>query len=38
MVPLISPLLLIDRPGGKPDAVKPGACPAAATFPVIPGP
>jgi hypothetical protein len=30
MVPLISPSLLIDRPGGRFDAAKPGDCPAAA--------
>jgi hypothetical protein len=30
MVPLISPELLIDKPGGRFDAVKSGDCPAAA--------
>jgi hypothetical protein len=30
MVPLISPSPLIDRPGGRFAAVKPGDCPAAA--------
>jgi hypothetical protein len=30
MVPLIRPLPLIDRPGGRPVAVKAGACPAVA--------
>ena len=30
MVPLISPPLLIDRPGGRFDALKSGDCPVAA--------
>jgi len=30
MVPLISPPALIDRPGGRFDALKAGDCPAAA--------
>jgi hypothetical protein len=30
MVPVISPLLLIDRPGGSPAAANCGACPSAA--------
>lgn len=35
MVPLISPLPLIDRPGGRFDAVKSGDCPAAALSDLI---
>jgi hypothetical protein len=30
MVPVISPLLLIDKPGGRSDAVNRGDCPSAA--------
>jgi hypothetical protein len=30
MVPVMSPLLVIDKPGGKPDAANCGACPSAA--------
>jgi hypothetical protein len=30
MVPVISPLLLIDKPGGRPDAANRGDCPSAA--------
>jgi hypothetical protein len=30
MVPVMSPLLVIDKPGGKPDAANCGDCPSAA--------
>jgi hypothetical protein len=30
MVPVISPLVLIDKPGGRPEAANRGDCPSAA--------